>query len=91
MLVEITEVEVRAGTRVFLRFDDGVEGEIDLAEATSFTGVFERLRDPTFFAGVSVDPDWGCLRWSKDLDLAPEPLYERITGRNPMTMPEARP
>ena len=34
------------------------------------------MRDPSFFAQVSVDPQFGTIVWPGDLDMAPEPLYE---------------
>ena len=83
MLVSITEVEHRGGYRLRLRFEDGAEGEVDIADVLPFTGVFAAFRDPAFFAQVRVDPPWGSLAWPNDLDLAPEPLYQRITGRDP--------
>lgn len=83
MMVQIVEVQLRGGHRLFLRFDDGSQGEVDISEVVPFTGVFDRLRDPREFAKVRVDPDWGTICWPGDLDLAPEPLYERITGRYP--------
>lgn len=84
MLVQIIEVQLRGGSRLFLRFDDGAEGEVDIAEVVPFKGVFALLRDPAFFARVSVNHDWGTICWPHDLDLAPEPLYERVTGTNPL-------
>lgn len=82
MMVQITEVELRGGTRLHLRFDDGAAGEVDLAEVIPFEGVFEALKDDEFFGRVQVDPDWGTLCWPGDLDLATEPLYEHATGRS---------
>ena len=64
------------GHRIWLRFDDGVEGEVDLA--TDLWGeVFEPLRDPSYFARFSVDDT---LVWPNGADFAPEFLYERVTG-----------
>ncbi len=84
MMVHVTEVEPRGGTRLHLRFDDGSAGEVDIAQLIPFEGVFASLRDPDVFAQVRLDPDWGTVCWPGDLDLAPEPLYERVTGRNPV-------
>ena len=82
MFVQIIDVQTRGGSRLYLRFDDGAEGEVDIAQIMPFEGVFAPLRDPVFFARVSLDQDWGTICWPNDLDLAPEPLYERITGVN---------
>ncbi|HEY3352041.1 MAG TPA: DUF2442 domain-containing protein [Polyangia bacterium] len=63
MLVSITTVEHRGGYRLYLRFNDGAEGEVDIAEVLPFTGVFEAFRDQAFFAQVTVSKDWGALCW----------------------------
>jgi len=44
------------GFTVWLRFQDGTCGEVDISP--SFKGpVFEPLRDPEFFKRVAVDPE----------------------------------
>ena len=85
MLVNITHVETLGEYRLRLRFDDGTEGEVDIAEVVPFTGVFAAFADRAFFAQVRVDDEWGSLAWPNELDLAPEPLYRRITGRDSWT------
>ena len=54
------------------------------ADVIAFEGVFAALRDPGVFEQVRLDPDWGTICWPGDLDIAPEPLYERVTGKNPV-------
>lgn len=74
MLVHVTQAEHRGGHRVWLRFNDGLEGEIDLS--TALRGpVFEPLRDPAYFAEFRVDDT---LTWPNGADYAPEFLYERV-------------
>ncbi len=68
------------GHRLHLRFDDGVEGELDFASFLEFRGVFEPHMDPAFFARVRVD--YGTLCWPNDTDLDPLVLYARVTGRS---------
>jgi hypothetical protein len=82
MLIHVAEVRLIDGTRLHLRFDDGAAGDVDIADVLPFDGVFAPLRDPRFFAQAFADPDWGVLTWPGGLDLAPEPLWERITGRS---------
>ena len=67
--------------RLHLRFEDGIEGVIDLAPYLSFRGVFEPLRDLAYFAQVRVDPELGTVAWPNGADLDPDVLYGRITGR----------
>ena len=74
MLVHVLEARHQGAHRVWLRFNDGLEGQIDLAGA--FRGpVFEPLKDPNYFAGFRVDDT---LIWPNGADYAPEFLYERL-------------
>ena len=66
--------------RLMLRFDDGVQGELDLATFLGFDGVFEPLRDPSYFAQVRVDEDAGTVVWPNGADLDPLVLHSRVTG-----------
>ncbi len=86
-MVQIVDVQLRGGYRLFLRFDDGSEGVVDIAEVLPLDGVFASLRDRAVFEQVSLDKQWGTICWPNDLDLAPEPLYERVTGRDPNQLP----
>ena len=60
-----------------LRFNNGVEGEVDLAEELDGE-VFEPLRDTALFAGVRVDPDIRTITWPNGADLAPEFLLSLL-------------
>jgi hypothetical protein len=80
MLDDIIEVRHLGDHRLFLRFSDGADGEIDLAPLLQFTGVFEPLRDPQFFALVRVDSDIGTIVWPNGADLCPDVLRHHITG-----------
>ncbi|HEY7730513.1 MAG TPA: DUF2442 domain-containing protein [Gaiellaceae bacterium] len=73
-LVDITGVEVIGDHRLRLTFEDGTVGDVDLSER-KWRGVFEPLRDPAYFARVSVDPEAGTITWPNGVDMAPEPLY----------------
>jgi hypothetical protein len=80
MLKDIVEARPLGPHRLFLRFEDGVEGELDFAEFLEFRGVFEALRDPQMFAEVRVVPEWGTIAWPNGADLDPDVLYARVTG-----------
>jgi hypothetical protein len=80
MLMDIVAAKALADYRLHLRFEDGVEGVVDLAAHLSFRGVFEPLRDPDYFAQVCVDPELGTVSWPNGADLDPDVLYGRITG-----------
>lgn len=62
--------------RIALRWADGSEGEIDLADDL-WGPVFEPLHDVAVFATFRLDPELGTITWPNGADLAPEFLYER--------------
>ena len=78
---DIVEVRVLGGYRVHLRFEDGVQGEVDLANLIDFSGVFAPLRDRREFAKVRVHPELGTIAWPNGADLDPDVLYAEVTGR----------
>ena len=59
-----------------VRFSDGVQGTISLADRL-FGPVFEPLKDPAFFAQATID-EFGAVCWPNGADLAPDALYETI-------------
>jgi hypothetical protein len=61
---------------VFVRFHDGVEGEVDLRPQL-YGEVFEPLKDAPYFRQFRVDADLHTLVWPNGADFAPEFLYER--------------
>jgi hypothetical protein len=75
--VWVTEVRYLGVFRVWLRFNDGLEGDIDLWPELSGE-MFEPLRDPALFAQVRLDPDCETIVWPNGADLAPEFLYEQV-------------
>ena len=81
MLPDVTDVEPHGAYTLWLKFDDGVEGEVKLGPELTFEGVFEPLRDPTYFADVKVNPDLGTISWPNGADWDPLVLYSLLTGR----------
>ncbi len=60
---------------LWLRFSDGVEGEVDLGTALHGRA-FEALRDRAVFSRVRVDGE--TIAWPNDIDWSPEDLHARI-------------
>ncbi len=80
-LNDIVEVRPLDDYRVFLRFEDGVDGEVDIAEQVSFDGIFAPLRDRQMFEQVSVNPEVGTIVWPNGADLDPDVLYAHVASR----------
>jgi hypothetical protein len=82
-LPAVVGVAVIGDYRLRLLFDDGTAGDVDLS-SREWKGVFEPLRDPTYFAKVNIDTDAATVVWPNGVDLAPETLYEEAR-KNPLT------
>lgn len=80
MLKDIIEVKPTREYRLWLRFEDGVQGEVDLRPILSFKGVFAPLMDPRFFEQVRVNPELGTICWPNDADVDPVVLYALVTN-----------
>jgi hypothetical protein len=81
-LPAVVGVAVIGDYRLRLLFDDGTAGDVDFS-SRDWKGVFEPLRDPTYFATVKVDTEAATLVWPNGADLAPEVLYEEAR-KNPL-------
>jgi hypothetical protein len=80
MLVDVVEARAVENHRLYLRFADGVEGEVDLNGLIRWEGVFAPLRDPARFAEVRVNAELGTIAWPNGADLDPDVLYGVVTG-----------
>jgi Protein of unknown function (DUF2442) len=61
---------------VFIKFQDGVEGEVDLGPQL-YGEIFQPLKDPAYFRQLRVDPELHTIVWPNGADFAPEFLYQR--------------
>jgi len=78
---KVTKVTVLSGYRLELEFDDRVAGIVDLSEMVG-KGVFDVWCDPTVFAQVRIGSS-GELVWGEQVDLCPDALYLKVTGKRP--------
>lgn len=76
---KISKVTVLQGYRLELEFDDGVIGTVDLSDVVG-KGVFAVWRDPRFFEQVRIGSS-GELVWGEQVDLCPDSLYLKVTGK----------
>jgi hypothetical protein len=77
----IVSVVVLDGYRLDLTFEDETRGLADLHELVG-SGVFSLWNDYSAFQRVRIG-DCGDLVWSDMVDLCPDSLYLRVTGRSP--------
>lgn len=64
--------------RLAVTFNDGLNGIVDVSALVvgPDAGVFEALRDPTFFAQAYLD--CGAVAWPNGADIAPGAMHKEI-------------
>lgn len=80
--VYLTEAKYLGEFRVFLVFNDGRSGEVDLKETVHKHAAASPLRKPQVFSQFHLD-SWPTLAWDCGFDVAPETLYEKCDWDRP--------
>jgi hypothetical protein len=76
-MIGVVEARYVKDYTVWLRFSDGLAGEVDLRDEL-YGEVFEPLKDPAVFRSFAVQPEWRTIAWPNGADLAPEFLHEAV-------------
>ena len=76
-----TPIEIKPldGYKIWLRYEDGVEGEVDLSDVAG-KGVFAAWNDRAFFESARLD-EYGDIAWGDEIGLCQDALYMEITGK----------
>ncbi len=77
MIPELTDYEYIADYKVWLKFEDGKEGQIDL-EYELWGPVFEQLKEIDYFKTVRLDRELGTICWENGADFSPKFLYDNL-------------
>ena len=75
------EVKALPNFRIWLRYDDGTTGDVDLSDFVG-RGVFNAWHDIRFFNSVKLGSH-GAIEWGSDIDICPDAMYLRLTGKTP--------
>ena len=78
-LIWITQAKYKEGFKIYLKFNNGMDGLVDLEEELNGR-IYEPLRDPHFFQKFQLN-QW-TLEWPNGADFAPEFLYEIAVKNN---------
>lgn len=76
---KIVQVRPLGSYRIWLRFSDGAQGEVDLSDLAG-RGVFAAWADRNGFRAVRVE-EGGGIEWPGEIDVCPDALYLRLTGQ----------
>lgn len=77
MILHVKKAKYLRGYTIWLQFNDGIEGEVDLSKELDGE-VFGPLQDIERFKSFRVDPVLETIVWENGADLAPEFLYANI-------------
>ena len=73
----VTDCRASEDYRLWLRFEDGVEGSVFLGNLLEI-GAFRTWRDVTHFCRVVVDPAEATVVWEGGIRLDPDILYQDL-------------
>jgi hypothetical protein len=76
-MLHVNQAKYLTDYRVWLSFDNGVSGEIDLLPEL-WGGMFEPLKDKALFSTVRLDTTLKTITWQNGADFAPEFLLELL-------------
>jgi hypothetical protein len=77
----ITQCKVLDRFRVWLRFDDGIEGEVDFSPLAG-RGVFATWNDEAVFRRAVIADQGRALEWPGEIDFCADALWLQLTGRS---------
>jgi hypothetical protein len=80
MLRDIVSVKPLSNYRLKLKFEDDVEGIVDVMKMVRMEGIFAPLLQQDFFKMVTINSEIGTICWPNGADLDPDVLYAQITG-----------
>ena len=77
MLYRLVEARYVREFTLWLRFSDGVEGEVDLSDELDGP-IFEPLKDLEVFRSFRHHPELHTVTWPNGADFAPEFLHDLV-------------
>ncbi len=80
MILHTTSVAYLGDYRLFLTFNNGMGGEVNLIDRLHGE-VFDPLRDPALFATAYQHPVMRTVAWANGADLAPEFLIDLLKAQ----------
>lgn len=77
MIPRVIEANYVCDYIIWLKFNDGIEGEVNLKDEL-WGPMFEQLKDVQRFKKVYVHPELHTIVWENGADFSPEFLYNQL-------------
>ena len=83
MSPHVVELEVCEPFQIWVRFDDGAAGVVDLSDSSAVGGIFGQWSDGGFWRSAHIVADSGAVAWGdgSEIDVCPLSLYLDVTGQ----------
>ena len=82
MSPQVVGLEVGEPFRIWVRFDDGVTGNVDLSDSAALGGIFAQWSDEGFWRSAHIVADSDAMAWGDgaEIDVCPHSLYLDVTS-----------
>jgi len=87
-MYRIIKVKPLPNYRIWLKFSDGIAGEVDLSHLLGM-GVFQAWKEIDFFNSAHINPETHTVEWEGGIDLCPDNLYAIVVGKEPLEVLKA--
>ena len=79
----VVELRVLEPFQIWVRFDDGVAGIVDLSDSAALGGIFAQWSDEGSWRSAHIVADSGAVAWGdgSEIDVCPLSLYLDVTGQ----------
>jgi hypothetical protein len=77
MVLHITDAKYVHDYQIWLQFNNGAEGVVDLSQEL-WGDMFEPLKDKRLFSQIKLDSELNTIVWPNGADLAPEFLHDLL-------------
>lgn len=79
-VVPVIDVRPAGDWRIWVKFEDGVQGEVDISSLRGKPR-FLPLEDEAFFNRVHVHPDEKVVSWGADMEIGPVGMYDMLARK----------
>ncbi len=79
-IIEVKDIYYKSGYVYHITFNDGTSGDIDFEGYLKKGPIFNSLSNIDLFKKAFISG--GTIAWPNGADIAPETIFEKISGKN---------